>query len=205
MVCAREIFMGLCRYYNSLNLDFYESISTHTGRLLSYFDTLGRMLGYRITSEGTIKKLSELFKFSFPLQMSKQKTDMIWWQFLEKPVELAVESQQSPDLDEITKDTRKLMVIPARLRVLYCAFEDHNVIVERIRKEIQSNKDKRSQFLVMIDPWVNANTFSEGIFKGFLFDEEAQIIGEGTAKVSETIDGIHQIRAFLNANWQDKK
>jgi hypothetical protein len=205
MVYAREIFMGFCRYYNSLNLDFYESITTHTGRLLSYFDVLGRMLGYRITTEGTIKKLSELFKFSFPPQMSKQKADMIWWQFLEKPVELVVESQQKADIDEITKDIKKLMVIPARLRVLYCAFENYNTIVEKIRREIQSYRDKKSQFLVMIDPWVSPSTFSEGIFKGFLFDEKAQIIGESSAKISKTIDGVHQIRAFLNADWQDKK
>lgn len=74
MVSAREIFLGFSRYYNSLNINESESLSTITGRLLSYFDTLGRMLGYRIRSENTLKSLVS----SCPKNLESKKVDMIW-------------------------------------------------------------------------------------------------------------------------------
>jgi hypothetical protein len=57
MVNAHEIFLGFTRYYNSLNIVWDETLSTHTNRLLSYFDELGRMLGYSIITENTLGNL----------------------------------------------------------------------------------------------------------------------------------------------------
>lgn len=70
MISAREIFMGFCRYYNSLNLEFRESVATHSHRIFSYFDTLGRMLGYSIVTENKMKSFAEL-RFSIPSRVER--------------------------------------------------------------------------------------------------------------------------------------
>lgn len=206
MVLAREIFMGFARYYNSLNIIWSESLSTHTGRLLSYFDELGRMLGYRIFSENMMKNLVS----PCPKNLENKKVDMVWC-FTEegKPeYELAVESQHSPDMTLIKNDIRKLVILPAKLKVLYCCARDQNEILEAIRKEIgeemQLYEDAQSLTLAIIDPWVGREGFAEGTLAGILLDKNGQIAGEGTAKIREVVDGIHLIRMFLEAEWQDK-
>ena len=202
MVSASEIFMGFSRYYNSLSIIWRESLSTHTGRILAYFDSLGRMLGYRIISETKMRNL-----VSCPKNLENKKIDMMWWRFNEErksEYELAVESQQSPDMDFIRNDIRKLVVLPAKLRVLYCCAKDRNKILKAIKEEIQQHEINQCLFLAIIDPWVGSSGFDEGILAGILLNENGQIKGEGTAKVREIIDGLHRVRMFLEAEWQEK-
>ena len=200
MVSAREIFLGFSRYYNSLNIIYSESLSTHTGRLLSYFDELGRMLGYRILSENTLRNLVS----TCPKKHEKKKVDIIWnWEEGEtESYELAVESQQSPNMSLIKKDTVKLAIVPSRLKVLYCAAEDHNKILAAIRKIRKQWKDNQGEFLAIVDPWVGTSGFAEGTLRGILLSPQGRIEGEGTAKTREIVDGVHNIRMFLNAKWQ---
>jgi len=200
MVLAREIFLGFSRYYNSLNIIHSESLSTHTSRLLYYFDELGRMLGYRIVCEKTLSNLVS----PCPRNLEKKKVDMIWdWEKGKtQKYELAVESQQNPSINLIKGDMAKLANVPAKLKVLYCAAEDHNKILAAIRSLRSKYADDQGDFLAIIDPWVGSFGFSEGILQGILLDDQGQMKGEGTAKVSEIIDGRHNIRIFLNAKWK---
>ncbi|TET20334.1 hypothetical protein E3J74_03550 [Candidatus Bathyarchaeota archaeon] len=204
MVSAREIFMGFSTYYNSLGIAWEESLSTHTGRLLSYFDTLGRMLGYRVDSEVTLKKLAPFC----PKDVQREKVDMIWWRSVDdatRELELAVESQQDPKLQLIKKDIRKLAIIPANLKVLYCAPKELTKILEAIRKEMQQYKHNQSRFLAIMDPWRSPDTFAKGTVLGLSLDSNGKIKGEGTAKVSKVDVGRSlSIRMFLEAKWKDK-
>ena len=201
LVSAREIFMGFCKYYNSLNIIWDESISTHTGRILSFFDELGRMLGYRILSENMLKNLVS----PCPDEMSNKKIDMIWWRFDEndKPeYVLAIESQQSAKRNLIEKDINKLVILPAKLRVLYCSAKEVRDILELIRDTLGQVRDVEGSFLAIVDPWVSADDFSKGTLRAYLLDEKGSILSEGSAIVEEVIDGTHNIRMFLEAKWQ---
>lgn len=200
MVFPREVFLGFSRYYNSLNIIYSESLSTHTGRLISYFDELGRMLGYRIKCEKTMGNLVS----PCPKNLEKKKVDMVWdWEKgKSRTYEVAVESQQSPSINRIRLDINKLVNLPAKLKVLYCAAGDHNKILKLIGKMRLKFEDDHGKFLTIIDPWAGNCGFSEGTLKGILLDRKGEIIGEGTAKVSEIVDGTDYIRVFLDAKWK---
>jgi len=76
MVSPCEFFMGFSRYYNSLRITFEESIGTHTRRIISYVDSLGRMLGYRILSEISFSELFELASKECPPELKRKRPDM---------------------------------------------------------------------------------------------------------------------------------
>jgi len=140
------------------------------------------MLGYRIVCEKTLGNLVS----PCPGNLEKKKVDMIWdWEKGKtQNYELAVESQQSPSMNLIRGDMVKLANIPAKLKVLYCAAEDHNKILKAIRRVRSRYEDDQGEFLAIIDPWVSSYGFSEGTLQGILLDNQGQIKGEGTAKVS---------------------
>jgi hypothetical protein len=105
----------------------------------------------------------------------------------------------------IISDIKKLVAIPAKLRVLYCASRDYNKIVEVIRKELRNYENKyQARFLAIVDPWVGPDGFGKGTLKGILLDGTGKIIGEGTGRVGELIDGEDIVRVILEAEWQDK-
>jgi hypothetical protein len=197
--------MGFCRYYNSLNLEFRESVATHSHRILSYFDMLGRMLGYSIVTENKMKSFAELTDFSFPPELRNTKIDMLWCDWNEfNPFVLALESQQSPEPDQTMKDMRKLLAIPANLRVLYCSSENSDTLVEEIRNGIEkAPKDMKRPFLAIIDPWVSRDKFAEGSLKGIYFNENGATRGVGIAKVGQRTDGLNRIRVLSEARWTD--
>lgn len=199
MVSAREIFLGFSRYYNSLNIIESESISTHTGRLLSYFDELGRMLGYRIRSENTLKNLVT----SCPKNLENKKVDILWeWEEEKIEYELACESQQSPNMTLIKGDIEKLANLPAKLKVLYSFAKDYNKILKAIKKIRTQYKDDQGKFLAIIDPWIGRNGFAKGTLRGIFLDRHGRIKGEGTAKVRVIVDGTYNIRVFLDTAWK---
>ena len=108
MVEAHELFQGFMRYYNALHISDEESQPTQTTRILSYYDMLGRMLGYRITSELTLKTLVG----RVPKTIEKKKIDQIWFtkQNNKTSYELAIESQLVLKWDRIENDVKKLSV-----------------------------------------------------------------------------------------------
>jgi hypothetical protein len=112
------------------------------------------MLGYRILSEKTLNNLIS----SCPKNLEKKKVDLIWdWEKGESEFyELAVESQQSPDMTLIKSDIVKLANVPAKLKVLYCAAQDHNKILKMVKKTRTKYEDDHGRFLTMVDPWVGS-------------------------------------------------
>jgi len=59
VVYGHELFFGFMRYYNSFNVTGEDTFTTNTRRILSYYDLLGRMLGYRVYSDKSMKNLNE--------------------------------------------------------------------------------------------------------------------------------------------------
>ncbi len=203
MVDAKEIFKGFCRYYNSFHIVYDESLSTHTSRLVSYFDTLGRMLGYRIFSEYSIGKLIP----TYPLDLKNKKIDIVWGAFNNEgriQIELAAELQQSFNMPDYEKDIKKLATLSAKLKVFYCAANNSEEIMKSVTEEInRHNTQEKSQFLVIVDPWVNPSKFCEGKIRGMLLDPAGELAGEGTADILKLNDDNQQLRVLLNVQWKN--
>jgi hypothetical protein len=202
MVDAEEIFKGFCRTYNTFNIIFDESLSVHTSRFTSFFDALGRMLGYRIFSEYTMKKLLP----TCPQNLENNQIDIIWGNYAnsgEIQVELAVELQQEFNITEYEKDIRKLVTIPANLKVFYCAAKDSAEIAHKIIEELKKSPMHRvDQFLIIVDPWVGPERFGEGKIKGILLDNEGRTMAKGSAEVMKLKDNNQYLRILSNVQWR---
>lgn len=209
MVTPFEFFMGFSRYYNSLRITFEESIETNTGRVISYVDTLGRMLGYRIFAELSFHKLFEATNRVCPPQLKNKKPDMCWGyssgdEGLRMEYELVLESEQQMDDDKIVEDIEKLLVFPAKLRILYCAHKNPERVIELVKEVAQKRKEFTGELLLIIDPWVSRKTFSAGQLKGVLMNSNLEITHSGNADITRFKDGDSNIRLFKNVRWEDK-
>lgn len=208
MVNPQEIFLGFSRYYNSLGVAYEESISTNTNRIISYLDLLGRMLGHRIFSEMTCSTLFEKAGKDCPLELRRKKPDVCWGNFTENKIEfeLVMESEQSNIQEKIEDDILELLPFPAKLKILYCAHNDPKDIVEIVRKIAKENRiELFGKLLLIIDPWVSPNTFSEGQLMGILLDSNLDIVACGKADIMSIRDGALNIRLFKNAIWEDQE
>lgn len=206
MVNASEIFLGFTRYYNSLTIAFEESIATNTTRIISYMDSLGRMLGYRIFSEMTFSTLYKLAGKECPSTLEKKKPDVCWGQLCEDgkfEYELILESEQSMNEKKIREDVEKLLGFPSKLKVLYCPHDDPKKVI-RIIKEVAENKQQKTagEFLIIVDPWVNWKTFSKGKLRGYLLNQNLEGLALGEADVTAFEEGAVHIRLFKNATWK---
>lgn len=218
MISPSELFLGFSRYYNSLCVASYESVTTNTTRITSYLDQLGRMLGYRIYSELKFSTLFKIINKQCPEWMKSKMPDMCWGNFDNEKLNygLILESQQSSNNEKaIRKDVNKLLCFPARLDVLYCAHRRPERIIDLVKEVAEEYKVKpESELLLIIDHWVNYDTFDEGELKGFLLNSDLEKIAEGEAKVDKfEIDSFNidsydkkpsRIRVFKNAKWQQK-
>lgn len=200
MVHVHELYLGFVRYYNSFNISGEETFSTHTSRILSYFDRLGRMLGYRIASEMTMNKLIE----NCPKDLSNKKIDLTWWRYIdddEYEYELGLESQQTPNINKIKQDIRKLVYLSSNHLMLYCSWNDPKYILNLVKKDFIKYGNKNADFLIVVDPWTTITPGCEGKVFSFLIDKKGNLLGVGSAQVSCIEDASRFIRIFSNAKW----
>lgn len=92
-----ELFFGLCRYYSSLGLTRNVSWSSCGQRTLSYFDQLGRMLGYNVMAEDTLTSTDD---WKCPKKLYKRRVDMTWTTPRGNNYVLALEHQGQKTLHE---------------------------------------------------------------------------------------------------------
>ena len=207
MVSAYEVFMGFSRYYNSLRITFEESIATHTGRIISYMDNLGRMLGYRIFSEVTFSHLFRWVYKECPPELSRKKPDMCWGHLTEQGLEyeLVLESEQTMDDKKIEKDIEKLLPFPSKLKILYCVHTDLKAVIDSVVNVVKKGREFTGELLLIVDPWVSRKTFSTGTLSGILMNSSLKITHYGEVKIEEFSDGPFKIRLFKNAKWSAYK
>lgn len=200
MVQPHEFFLGFMRYYNALNISNVESQDTETKRVLSYFDMMGRMLGYSVTSELTMKTVVG----KVPESVEKMKIDQLWMNRAQGQTEyeLALESQLTNKLDRIKKDIRKLARIPANNLLLYCNWNSPEEVLKIAKKAIKKyGKMEDTKFLVIVDPWTDPKSMDVGKFNGYLLNTDGEIIGHGTAVGSVLKDEDQSLRVISNSNW----
>lgn len=208
MVSPREFFMGFSRYYNSFGIAFEESITTNTTRIISYVDKLGRMLGYRIFSELSCSNLFKLANKQCPIELKRKKPDCCWGYFTDEgnvEYELVLESEQSMKEEKIEKDVIELLFFPAKLKILYCAHSNPKRVVKMVQKVAHDRQQKEfvGDLLLIVDPWINPKTFSEGQLIGILLNLYLEGVSLGRADIATYKDGTSNIRLFKNAIWED--
>lgn len=168
---------------------------------------LGRILGYRILAEYKMNSLCERIGISCPKHQKNLSVDMVWWQDAKKAqiYGLVVELQQDKAIKKITNDIRKLAILKAELKVLYCFARSKGIkkVLDTIEKEMRKNAENQRLFLAIIDPWISPKTFDDGTLKAFLLDKDSRITSRGEALVHTKIDMDHKIRVFRNARWFD--
>jgi len=203
MVSVSEIFLGFCRYYNSLNIAYQESIPTNTMRIISYLDNLGRMLGYRIFSELTFKKLFSYMNLKCPSDLVRKKPDMCWGKIVDEKMEyeLILESEQEMNEEKIENALNKLIIFPSNVKILYCAHDEPKEVLKILQKLYNKRKKVLGTLLLIIDPWTTPNKFSEGSLIGLLINSDLEITHTGSAEVFKYSDGIVDIRLFKNSVW----
>ena len=203
MVFVSEIFLGFCRYYNSLNIAYQESIPTNTMRIISYLDNLGRMLGYRIFSELTFKKLFSYMNLKCPSDLVRKKPDMCWGKIVDEKMEyeLILESEQEMNEEKIENALNKLIIFPSNVKILYCAHDEPKEVLKILQKLYNKRKKVLGTLLLIIDPWTTPNKFSEGSLIGLLINSDLEITHTGSAEVFKYSDGIVDIRLFKNSVW----
>ena len=196
---ASELFFGLCRYYSSLGLDQDISWSTWSQRTLSYFDQLGRMLGYRVETEDT---LTDTDDWKCPKELQGKRIDMTWSYPDKEEYALAFEHQGSNSLKKITLDIKKLSLIIG-LKILVVYRQDTLKIQKLIEKEVVKVEDQEGFFALLNIPDYFRDEPPIKKLECRVINEKGKLVASGTAEArKERITGL---RFFSNIKWVPKR
>jgi len=196
---ASELFFGLCRYFSSLGLDDDVSWSTWTQRSLSYFDQLGRMLGYRVSTEDTLTDTDE---WKCPKSLKGKRIDMVWLYPDKNEYALALEHQGSNSLEKIKIDIKKLSVIQG-LKVLV-VYRQKTLKIQKIAaKEVANIDDQEGSFLLLNIPDYFRDKPPIEKLEMRLVNEKGKLVASGTAEArKESTTGL---RFFAKPKWFPKR
>jgi len=193
---AERIFRGFCKKYPSLEVTDQADISTITRKILGYFDELGSMLSYQVSTEWTMKMLLE----APSKDIERKRIDMVW---IEPPASLFLALEYENKNEAIESDIEKLIASEAELSILYCHPIDRdrivNVVKSRMKEKYSDKLPLGNQFLLILDPWVSRSTFGTGILEGVLVDRRGEEVGRGKAQVIKEEKSGH--RMFVEVSW----
>lgn len=196
---ASELFFGLCRYFSSLGLDDDVPWSTWTQRSLSYFDQLGRMLGYKVGTEDTLTDTDE---WKCPKSLRGKRIDMVWLYPGKNEYALALEHQGSSSFEKIKLDIKKLALISG-LKVLIVYRQDTLKIQGIAAKEVAEIEGQKGSFLLLNIPDYFRDEPPIKKLESRLIDKNGKLIAAGTAEArKESITGL---RFFSNIKWFPKR
>lgn len=194
-----ELFFGLCRYYSSLGLDDDVPWSTWTRRSLSYFDQLGRMLGYKVATEDT---LTDTDDWKCPKALRGKRIDMVWFYPDKNVYALALEHEGSNSLERIKLDIKKLAVILG-LRVLVVYRQDTSRIQKIVAKEVAKIEDHGNAFLLLNIPDYFRDKPPIKKLESRLIGDDGKLVAVGTAEArKERMTGL---RLFSKPRWISKR
>jgi len=193
---ASELFFGLCRYYSSLGLDKDVSWSSYGLRTMSYFDQLGRMLGYNVRTEDTLTSDEE---WKCPEKLRNKRIDMVWMTPEKNLYVVAIEHQGSKSPEKIKLDIEKLAQIGC-LKVLVVYGQDTGEVKNWIKDILKKTEDTKGDFLLVSIPYYFDKTPPEKL-QARLLDRNGKILGSGIAEARrEKSTGLD---FFANAKWHN--
>jgi hypothetical protein len=194
-----ELFFGLCKYYSSLGLDQDVSWSTWSQRTVSYFDQLGRMLGYVVQTEDT---LTDMDNWKCPKAMKGKRIDMTWIHPNRDEYAIALEHQGSNSLEKIALDIKKLCLILG-LKVLVVYRQNTLEIQKIVAREVPKIDGQEGSFLLINIPDYFRDKRPIKRLEARLIDENGKLVAAGTAEArKESITGL---RFFSNIRWHHLK
>lgn len=183
-VKVTELFYGLCRYYSSLGLTKSISWASWGQRTVSYFDQLGRMLGYNVATEDTLVSDEE---WRCPTNLRGKRIDMTWMHPKTRLYTLALEHQGSNNPKKIQLDIEKLAQIGAlksTLKVLIVYGQDTMQVQTWVNQTVKKTSGHKGSFLLINIP--NPNSFKKKEpfekLQARLINERGDLIGVGTAE-----------------------
>jgi len=193
---AEKTFRGFCKRYPSLGVTDQADISTITRKILEYFDELGTVLGYQVSTEWTMKTLLE----APSKDIERKRIDMAW---IESPASLFLALEYENRNEAIESDIEKLIASEAELSILYCYPIDGDRIVNMVKARMKEKYSDKlplgNQFLLILDPWVSRGTFGTGILEAVLVDRRGEEVGRGKAQVIKEEKSGH--RMFVEVSW----
>ena len=195
---ASELFFGLCRYYSSLGLDRDVSWSTWSQRTLSYFDQLGRMLGYRVSTEDTLVDTDD---WKCPKALQGKRIDMVWFYPDKNEYALALEHQGSSSLKKIELDIKKLsLIIGLKVLVVY---RQNTLRIQKVAaREVAKIEEQEGSFLLLNIPDYFRDKPPIKKLESRLVDDNGKLVAVGTAEAR--IERITGLRFFSNIKWVPK-
>ena len=196
---ASELFFGLCKYYSSLGLDRDITWSTWSQRSLSYFDQLGRMLGYRVSTEDF---LSDTANWNCPKELQGKRIDMVWIYPEKNDYALALEHQGSNSLEKIKLDIKKLSVILG-LKVLIVYHQNTLKIQELAARELTKIEEQEGSFLLMNIPDYFRDKPPINKLEARLIDDNGKLVAAGLAEAR--LESTTGLRFFSNPRWFPKR
>lgn len=192
-----EVFYGLVRYYSSLGIDDEINWSAWSLRTLSYFDNLGRMLGYQVDTEDTYTKDDEK-EWEIPKELRGKRIDMIWKSVNDGVYKLALEHQGRTDPSIIKLDIKKLMHIEG-LRVLILYNQNPDKVEGWLLKSIKKyNMDGLFMLITFPDYFTTKKNTKKLIAR--LYNSAGKITGEGTAE--GRMESNTGLLFFSGAKWR---
>lgn len=196
---APELFFGLCRYYSSLGLDSDISWSTWSQRTLSYFDQLGRMLGYIVRTEDIFVDTNY---WKCPKSLKGKRIDMVWFYPDKDEYALAFEHQGSDSLKKMLLDIKKLSQLVG-LKVLVVYRQNTSLIQKLVSKEIVKVEGQQGLFLLINIPDYFRDEPPIKKLESRLINEKGKLVAAGTAEAR--IERITGLRFFANIKWFPKR
>ena len=195
MIDPSDIFFGYLKYFRSLDLDNQVSLNTWSQRSLSFFDSLGRMLGYDVVTEDAFLSSDQ----AIDPKLIGKRTDLTWVR--DEKYFLALEYQRSRKVAAIRSDIEKLVAYP-NLRVLIVFRRNHVTrnLMTTIQKAIGKDPVRGSRFLLIILPnWFKQEPeFEEA--EGVLFGYDGEILNLGKATAfQEQTSGLCM---FTDITWE---
>lgn len=194
-----ELFFGLCRYYSSLGLDRDISRSTWSQRTLSYFDQLGRMLGYNVETEDT---LTDMDDWKCPKALRGKRIDMVWFYPDKNKYALALEHQRSNSLEKIKLDIQKLSLILG-LKVLIVYRQNTLKIQKLVAKEVVKIEDQKDLFLILNIPKYFREKPPLEKLEARVIDDNGKLVVAGTAEARK--ENLTGLRFFTNIKWVSRR
>jgi len=187
-----ELFYGFCNYFSSLGITAKPTPSMWKYRVYYYFDMLGRMLGYDVSTEDTFTK-EDGFK-----NLCGKRIDMTWAKPNSRDYALALEYENTKAID----DEIEKLASTCGLRVL--VMFKHNFRLTEVSKKIRSSLaktgDQTSDFFVIILPKVFTRKKPFEKLICLLIDKEGRTKGCGKATGYVSANGVC---SFQKAKWMD--
>lgn len=194
-----ELFFGFCRYFSSLGLDDDVPWSTWTQRSLSYFDQLGRMLGYKTNTEDA---LTDSDGWRCPKSLQGKRIDLVWFYPDKNEYALSLEHQGSNSPRKINLDIRKLAVIQG-LKVLVVYRQNTLKIQKSAAKEVSKIEDQEGSFLLLNVPNYFRDRSPIEKLETRLINERGRLVAVGTAEARK--ENITGLRFFAKPEWVSKR